>query len=284
MLQFANPSASGALCAVLLFAAGTLGAPAVQAQGFGFGPPFDPFARHNWEPPQDAQAEDLARTLEVILSDDERDPEQRIEEALEVIRSRPAAERERDNAAQRPDPRHPFARQGGWDPFAEMERMRAWSDQFFHQPLTRMRPFGNLGPGAFSDINAWAPEGEFAERDDAYIYRFDLPGVEEGKFTVTARDGMLVLEGRRETHAEEAKSDERTGEQRTIRREVRAGTFQRVLSLPPDADSGAMTTEMKDGVLTVTIPRREAQQQANANGNPADRENGARERVIERIR
>ena len=49
------------------------------------------------------------------------------------------------------------------------------------------------------------------------------------------------------------------------------GSFSRSFRLPPDADDAGVKAALKDGVLTVTVPRRKAEEMAKAKRVPIAR-------------
>lgn len=194
-------------------------------------------------------AEELLEKIQGILRDEQRDAQAKVEDALGML----------DHTV-REAPADPFSRfwtpfaspfpAGGSDLFEEMSRMRLNMDRLFNDVMGRLRKGEPQLAG--TDIFTWSPQGEFEERSDAYVYRFDLPGVEQGKVSVTIEDGRLMLEGTRESRVEE--KDE---EKEVFRREIRHGQFRRIIPLPDDAEGGgAIDTRLEDGVLTVTIPKR----------------------------
>ena len=128
-----------------------------------------------------------------------------------------------------------------WDPFRMMNVLLRWD------------PFGG-------EMRHMASGGEFAPRFDVretksgYMVLADLPGVKEEDLGVSLTGNKLTISGRRE----EEQSHE-VGPYIAIERAQ--GTFARTVSLPEDADSERLTADLKDGVLTVRVPkRREAQE------------------------
>jgi HSP20 family protein len=112
-----------------------------------------------------------------------------------------------------------------------------------------MRPDFTVFPSL--DTKIWIPQGEFEEKKDSYIYRFDLPGVEKTSVNVYIRNGRLIIEGSRESKIEEANKDKGL-----IRREIRQGEFRREITLPEDVDeNGTIQSTLKNGVLTIELPK-----------------------------
>lgn len=191
-----------------------------------------------------------------ILKDESKDAQQRIDEAMKIVEKSesqneaPLVEPDRDPLGW-VDPwgtwSAPFQRRT-WSPFREMQEMRRNMDRQFDDALRRM----DEGPSLRVDEPLrWSPQGEFEERDDAYVYRFDVPGVDKGEINVTLEGGYLTIEGHRESRIEEKNKDEGL-----LRREISHGQFRRSIALPSDVDAnGAVQSKLDNGVLTITLPK-----------------------------
>lgn len=131
--------------------------------------------------------------------------------------------------------------------FAEFDRLQR----------DMQRTIGTLGlpnsiravaQGAFPAINIGGTPSEFE------VYAF-VPGLDPTKIDVTVDRGVLTLSGERpETLPEE--NDERS----VYAAERFAGTFRRAVSLPEDANPDRVQARYRDGVLRITIARRESAQ------------------------
>ena len=120
-----------------------------------------------------------------------------------------------------------------WDPFRIMLEM-----------------FGEPSREAFSGPTAgFVPEFEVLERKDAYVFRADLPGVKQDDLEIHLTENRLTVAGKRE--AEERKEGERYyAYERTY------GTFTRSFSLPEGVDAEHVRAELKDGVLSLVVPKK----------------------------
>jgi HSP20 family protein len=86
------------------------------------------------------------------------------------------------------------------------------------------------------------------------IYAF-VPGVEPSKLDVSVDRGLLTLSGERASAVPDGVDRvNRYAEERF------AGRFKRVISLPEDADPAKVEARYRDGVLRVTVGRRESAQ------------------------
>lgn len=108
-------------------------------------------------------------------------------------------------------------------------------------------PFARMG----SRISDWlSPPSDASSDDKAYRITVELPGVAEGDVALDVHDGLMTLKGEKREEKEES-GDTWYFSERSY------GSFSRSFRLPADADGDAAGASLKDGVLTVTIPKRE---------------------------
>ncbi|NOD45713.1 MULTISPECIES: Hsp20/alpha crystallin family protein [unclassified Ruegeria] len=102
---------------------------------------------------------------------------------------------------------------------------------------------------AGTHVSEWlAPASEASGSEDTYRISVELPGVAEGDIDLSVHDGVVTLKGEKQTEREEK------GETWFFS-ERQYGSFSRSFRLPPDADAGSVDAHLKDGVLTITIPK-----------------------------
>jgi HSP20 family protein len=93
------------------------------------------------------------------------------------------------------------------------------------------------------------PTLDLGATDKAYTISVEIPGVDEKDIKLELADDILTISG------EKQQSHEAQG--RDFYRLERAyGHFQRTLALPEDVDQDNLSASFKNGVLTVTMPRR----------------------------
>ena len=121
-----------------------------------------------------------------------------------------------------------------WDPFRIMLEM-------IGEPQREAQLYGR--PGGF------APTFEVLEQKDGFVFRGDLPGVKQDALDITLTENRLTITGKRE--AEERKEGEKFfAIERTY------GSFTRTFSLPEGVDGEGVRAELKDGVLTLFVPKK----------------------------
>lgn len=92
------------------------------------------------------------------------------------------------------------------------------------------------------------PKLDVSESDQEYDIELELPGLDKKDLDVLVEDDTLVVRGKKEQHNEDKK-------RRFHRIERSYGHFQRLLSLPEDADQANIQARLDKGVLHIRIPR-----------------------------
>ncbi len=99
----------------------------------------------------------------------------------------------------------------------------------------------------------WTPRADLSETAEAYLIRVDLPGVAKDNLDIQFNEGVLTISGERRAEYE--------GDQETVRHVERPhGRFFRSFTLPQTIDPAGIKAEMRDGVLTIRIPKLAAHQ------------------------
>ncbi|KAK7381584.1 hypothetical protein VNO80_00130 [Phaseolus coccineus] len=98
------------------------------------------------------------------------------------------------------------------------------------------------------NLTPWSLSGRVKERDDHYKLRYEMPGMAKEEVKITIDDGMLTIKGEHKEEKEEGEDDEYWSSSSY-------GYYNTSLVLPDDAKADDIKAELKDGVLTVTIPR-----------------------------
>ena len=97
----------------------------------------------------------------------------------------------------------------------------------------------------------WAPAIDILESKDSVLVKADLPGINKEDLDIIVEDKTLILKG-------EKKFDNEFNDNGYIRTERFAGFFQRSISLPADIDNSLVKAEYTNGVLELTLPKKEA--------------------------
>lgn len=132
-----------------------------------------------------------------------------------------------------------------WDPMRTMRELLRWD------PFREMAPFPGfkeLGGASFN------PSFEVTENKDGYMFKADLPGVKQEDIEISTMGNRLQISGKRDVEHE-------TKDDTIYTYERQYGSFARSFTLPDGADVDHARTDLKDGVLTLVIPKKAGAQQ-----------------------
>lgn len=130
----------------------------------------------------------------------------------------------------------------GFDPLQELERLQQEINTLFDTEQ------GEQNTGLFD--RTVSPAIDVLETDNDFKVVCNLPGVEDKDIDVSVADNVLTIKGEKKQH----NPDENA---KVYRREDWSGSFQRTLSLPRSVDAEKIDAELRDGVLQLTMPKRE---------------------------
>ena len=99
---------------------------------------------------------------------------------------------------------------------------------------------------------------DVTSNEQDYTIKADLPGMQKDSVNLEIQHGVLTLSGEK-TQAKQENDAERT----CHLQERSFGAFSRSIALPDDVDSEKITAKFKDGVLTITLPRKHAGSKQN---------------------
>ena len=118
-----------------------------------------------------------------------------------------------------------------WTPFADVARLQQNLDTFFGAPTTQDKV-----------VRGFAPAVDVTEDAEKIELNADLPGVKLEDIDIQLDKGVLTIKGERKLAAGR-------GERNT-------GAFSRAFTLPDTVDVEKIGAALKDGVLTLTLPKR----------------------------
>ena len=95
----------------------------------------------------------------------------------------------------------------------------------------------------------YVPRVDVRESAEGFVVAADMPGIDEKSVEATVQNRVLTIEGW--TKAEKPQGHEELG------REFGAGRFRRDFALPDAVDPERIQARAKNGVLTVTIPKKD---------------------------
>ena len=99
-------------------------------------------------------------------------------------------------------------------------------------------------------LTNWVPACDIYETDKAIVVKAELPGLKKEDVFVSIENNVLLLRGERK-FSDEVKRENFHRVERTY------GEFLRSFTLPTFVDTTKILAEFKDGILMVTLPKRE---------------------------
>lgn len=134
-----------------------------------------------------------------------------------------------------------------WEPLTELSRIRQEMDrvfgEFFGAPATTQ-----------ATSERWIPPVDVYEADNQVVVKAELPGVNKDNLEVTTTEDSVTIKG-------ETKSEQEVKEPSGYyRKELRYGSFQRLVPLPSNVKPQEAKASFKDGILEIRLPKAEEAQ------------------------
>jgi HSP20 family protein len=131
-----------------------------------------------------------------------------------------------------------------YDPFRDLRTLQEEVNRLFSTNMTRAFDDEGIGRGA------WAPSVDIYENKDQIVLEAELPGMKQEDFDLSIENNVLTLRGERKF--------EKTDETDNYHRVERSyGAFTRSFTLPHTVSAEGANAEYNNGVLRVTLPKRE---------------------------
>ncbi len=131
-----------------------------------------------------------------------------------------------------------------WEPFRDLLTTQDRFNRLFNES------FSGFFSGEELTGRDWAPPVDIYETDENLVLKAELAGVDPKNVDVRVEENTLYLKGQRNFEKEVKGENYR-------RMERSYGSFARTFALPSSIDADKVAAEYKDGVLTLTIPKRE---------------------------
>jgi HSP20 family protein len=128
-----------------------------------------------------------------------------------------------------------------WDTYSGLSGLQEQVNRLFESSFSRRADN--------SAITTWAPAVDIFETENELVVKADLPDVNEKDIDVRVENNMLTVRGER-------KFEEKTEKENYLRVERTYGAFSRSFRLPNTVNNETIQAGYKNGVLTVTLPKR----------------------------
>jgi HSP20 family protein len=128
---------------------------------------------------------------------------------------------------------------------AELASMRNVMDRLFDQSFGRLPAFRGVG----EDFGPATLGLDVYETNDEFVVRAAVPGVDPKDIDITVEEDVLTIRG-------EFQAKDEVQEDHYLRRELRYGSFQRSLRLPPTVEAEKAQASFEHGMLKLTLPKK----------------------------
>ncbi|MCC5648608.1 Hsp20/alpha crystallin family protein [Nostoc sp. XA013] len=137
-----------------------------------------------------------------------------------------------------------------WEPFREMEILRRQMDQLFSELTAAERDNSDISA---SPRTAWVPAVELSDNGSEFVLKVEIPGIEAKNLDVQVTQDAVSISGehRYEKHSESNAK---------VHSEFRYGNFTRIVPLPSKVQNQQVKADLKDGILILTLPKLEQEQ------------------------
>lgn len=136
-----------------------------------------------------------------------------------------------------------------WEPFRDLMSLQDRMNRLFDESFR-----GASRSGATDDDwalgGSWAPAVDIYEQEGNIVLKAELPGVDSKDVDIRLENNVLTLRGER-------KLDTEVKRENYHRVERAYGSFTRSFTLPTVVDQEKIKADYRDGVLRVTLPKRE---------------------------
>ena len=129
-----------------------------------------------------------------------------------------------------------------WEPFRGANSLQDQVNRLFSDVFERQ--------GEESSLTAWAPSVDIYETEHELVVKADLPEVDPKDLDIRVENNILTIRGER-------KFEKNVNEENYLRVERAYGSFARSFTLANTVNSEAIKADYQNGVLTLSIPKRE---------------------------
>jgi HSP20 family protein len=132
-----------------------------------------------------------------------------------------------------------------WDPFRDVVTLRERMNRMFEDIFS-----GRAEEGKEMTTSTWAPSVDIFETEKELVLTAEIPGIDEKDVEIKIEDNTLSLKGER-------KFEKETKEENYHRIERSYGSFYRAFTLPNSIDPEKIQATHENGVLKITMPKRD---------------------------
>jgi len=131
-----------------------------------------------------------------------------------------------------------------WDPFTQMNRIQERMNRVFDENFSRLPDLTDVS----SSQSLLGASTSFVNNDSAYVVKISMPGINKNNINFKIKDRRLIISGENKKNKTDKGDD-------YYSQESSYGNFLSSFILPQDAQTNKITSDYKDGVFTITIPK-----------------------------
>ena len=129
-----------------------------------------------------------------------------------------------------------------FEPFRGVTTLQDQINRLFNEAFDRTSDEANL--------TTWAPAVDIYETEHELVVKADIPEIKPEELDIRVENNILTIRGER-------KFEKKVSENNYLRVERSYGSFSRSFSLANTVNAEAIKADYKNGVLTLSIPKRE---------------------------
>lgn len=129
-----------------------------------------------------------------------------------------------------------------WEPFRGASTLEQQVNRLFSNRLERS--------GEESNLTSWVPSVDIYETEHELVVKADLPDIDQKDLDIRVENNILTIRGER-------KFETKVDEDNYLRVERAYGSFRRSFALASTVNAEAIKADYQNGVLALTIPKRE---------------------------
>jgi HSP20 family protein len=100
----------------------------------------------------------------------------------------------------------------------------------------------------FNDVNIF-PSLNIEDKKDSYVISLNIPGSDKNSIKINVENSILSVEAQTKKLNDKKSSN-------FLQKEIYEGSFVRSITIPKDASADKLSSDYKNGVLTITLPKK----------------------------
>lgn len=135
-----------------------------------------------------------------------------------------------------------------FNPFQEMQKMQKQMDKTFNEFQQKMMHDDSFAK--FPTTFSVSPAMDLKDLGDKYLLKVNIPGSDKNEINITTKDGILKIEAKKLQEKKEKGGN-------FLKQERFASEYMRMITLPKDADTNKLKSSYENGVLEITILKKD---------------------------